>query len=113
VTGDLGPLHEAERERLGSIAPAGISIDTAAEETRSSPDRCRERFAAAFRDRQRSHSALELHRIIFGLLDVAAADGDVSELERSRLHELVDVLGIPADACDLVMEHYKRDYHDA
>jgi hypothetical protein len=112
VTGEPGPLHEAERSRLGSIAPAGTSIDTAAEEARATPDRCRERFAAAFRDRQRRHSALELHRIIFGLLDVAAADGDVSEQERGRLHELAGVLGIPTAACDLVMEHYKRDYHD-
>jgi hypothetical protein len=112
VTGDPGPLHDLERSRLGSIAPAGISIDTAAEEARTAPDRCRERFAAAFRDRQRRHSALEIHRIIFGLLDVAAADGDVSVQERGRLHELADVLGIPTTACDLVMEHYKRDYHD-
>ena len=112
VTGEPGPLHETERSRLGSIAPTGISIDTAAEEARGAPDRCRERFAAAFRDRQRRHSALELHRIIFGLLDVAAADGDVSEVERRRLHELTDVLGIPANACDLVMEHYTREYRN-
>lgn len=110
VTGVPGPLHEAERSRLGSIAPAGISIADAIEEARTAPDRCRELFAAAFRDRQRRHSALELHRIIFGLLDVAAADGEVSEQERGRLHGLADVLGIPAAACDLVMEHYKREY---
>lgn len=112
VTGEPGPLHEAERSRLGSIAPAGISIDTATEEARTASDRCRERFAAAFRDRQRRHSALELHRIIFGLLDVAAADGEVSEVEQRRLHELADVLGIPTAACDLVMEHYKREYRN-
>lgn len=112
VTGEPGPLHEAERSRLGSIAPAGVSIDTAAEEARADPDRYRERFASAFRDRQRRHSALELHRIIFGLLDVAAADGDVSEKERSRLHELADVLGIPAAACDMVVEHYTREYRN-
>jgi len=110
VTAEPGPLHETERSRLGSIAPMGISIDAAAEEAGAAPDRCRERFAAAFRDRRRRHSALELHRIVFGLLDVAAADGDVSETERRRLHELADVLGIPAEACDLVMEHYKREY---
>jgi hypothetical protein len=112
VTGEPGPLHETERSRLGSIVPAGISIDTAAEEARAAPDRCRERFAAAFRDRQRRHSALELHRIIFGLLDVAAADGDVSEQERGRLHELTEVLGIPTEACDLVMEQFAREYRN-
>lgn len=114
VAGGDGPLHEAERSRLASIAPPGTSIDTATAEARSAPERCRERFAAAFRDRRRRHSALELHRIVFGLLDVAAADGAVSEEERGRIRELAEVLGIPAEACELVVEQYHREYrHDA
>lgn len=114
VTIDGRDLHAAERSRLASVAPPGIEIDAAIAEAKSAPERCRDRFAAGFRDRRRKFTALELHRIVFGLLDVASADGDVSQPELERLRELALLLEISHDACDLVASQYQRENrHDA
>ena len=114
VTSGGHDLHTAEMTRLASVAPPGIEIDAAIAEARSTPGRCRDRFAAGFRDRRRKFTALELHRIVFGLLDVASADGDVSPPELERLRELAALLEISHDACDLVASQYQRENrHDA
>ena len=46
---------------------------------------------------------------MFGLIDVVAADGPVNLGERSRLKELVGVVGIQADACDLLISQYEAE----
>jgi len=110
--------EEIKARELNTFRDQGVGtddeIDAAIAEARSTPERCRDRFAAGFRDRRRKFTALELHRIVFGLLDVASADGDVSPPELERLRELAALLEISHDACDLVASQYQRENrHDA
>jgi len=66
-------------------------------------ERCRERFRDDLRARRRKLSAVELHRIVQGLIDVASADGHVDEHERERICELAQLLGISREGSQLVL----------
>ena len=112
ATRDGDELQDIEHARLASVAPAGIDVGAAATEAAAAPEQCRERFAAVSRDRRRKLTAVEIHRIIFGLLDVAAADGVISEAELAGVRELGGLLGVPPHACDLVVEHYRKENVD-
>lgn len=104
-----GEPSPAERERLASVVPAGEEIDQAIGRARANPEWCRERFLEGVRARRRKFSALEIHRIIFGLLDMASADGAVHEREKTRLLELARLIGVPEAACELVITQYEKE----
>ncbi|MFM7649253.1 MAG: TerB family tellurite resistance protein, partial [Cyanobium sp.] len=96
-------------ERLESVVPGGEDIGAAIAAARAHPERCRERFVEEVRSRRRKFSALEIHKIIYGLLDVASADGIVHEGEKSRLLELAGLIGVPNQACELVVNQYEKE----
>jgi len=96
-------------ERLASVMPAGEDIDHAIGRARANTEWCRERFLEGVRVRRRKFSALEIHRIIFGLLDMASADGAVDEGKKTRLLELARLIGVPDEACELVITQYRKE----
>jgi len=98
-----GVLDPAEIERLQSVAPGGVTVESVVADPAFDPTRCVDRFRADLRARRRKLSSVELHRIIQGLIDVAAADGHVDKSEIRRLHELGRELGIAPEACDLIL----------
>ena len=104
-----GTIHDAERRRLESVAPATVNTADAIQRAKEVPASCLEAFTQCHRSRRKKLSAAELHRIVFGLIDVVAADGPVNLGERSRLKELVGVVGIQADACDLLISQYEAE----
>ena len=73
------------------------------------PSACRERFVEGFRSRRRKFNAIELHRVLYGLLDIASVDGSVHEGELTRLRELAGLIDIPEYACDLVVKQYQKE----
>jgi len=105
-------LHPVQRDRLATVAPDGVDIDAAIAEAGKNPKACRERFVEAFRARRRKFNALEVHRIIYGILDVASADGSLQEHDVVRLRELTGLLGVSGQACDLVVSQYQKETRD-
>ena len=104
-----GDIHDGERRRLQSVIPVGLEMNQALAEAYNEPGKCLAAFQLALQSRRRKLSAVELHRVIYGLIDVASADGHVSEDERTRLRELAAVLGVAAGACDVIINQYERE----
>lgn len=106
-------LDPAEQQRLGALVPPGETLAAAEAAARRDPELCRSRFAESVRARRRKLSAVELHRIIYGLIDVASADGNIAAEERERLYTLVGALSIPKQACDVILTQYLEETHHA
>ena len=73
------------------------------------PEACRKRFVDGFRSRRRKFNALEVHRILYAILDIASVDGAVEDSEMGRLRELAELIGVPENACDLVVRQYVKE----
>jgi hypothetical protein len=99
-------LTDSERKRLLELAPPGFDTDEPFATVKSRPEACMERFREDLGGRRRKLSALELYRIMSGVLDVACADGTLSDLERVRVREVGATIGLREMACDLVVERY-------
>jgi len=91
------------------VLPVPEEIDTAILKARSSPEWCRQRFLDGVKTRRKKYSAIELHRVIFGLLDLASANGEIHTDEVWRLRELAESIGISTHACDIVISQYQSE----
>ncbi len=105
-----GVLHPAEVDRLMSVLPNGVEAPTA--EAPVEDASCLTHFKESIEGRHKKLSAVELHRIVYGLIDVAAADGHIDENEIVRLRELGDIIGVPGDAVELIVGQYKKEMGD-
>jgi len=103
-----GVLHPSELERLLSVAPSGVDVAQLAATEAVAGQACLERFREAIAQRRRRLSAVELHRIVEGLIDVASADGRVEPAEVARLYDLGHALGLSSQACDLLIAKTTR-----
>lgn len=104
-----GALDDTELSRLASIAPGDIDLARTIESAAAKPVMCLDQFAESHRARRRKLSAVEMHRIVYGLIDVASADGDVSDVELFRLEEVGALLGIDKRACDIIVRQYEAE----
>lgn len=107
-----GTVALSENRRLAEIAPDGTDVAAAVAAAHAQPETCLERFAEAFRGRRRRFSALEIHRIVYGLLDIARTDGRVSAGEIARLERLAEVMGVPPQGCALVAAQFAKERSD-
>jgi len=101
-----GEVVDPELSRLLELAPPGLDVEESFAAVKASPEACMERFRQDLGSRRRKLTALELYRIMSGVLDVACADGTLSDAELTRLCELGDVIGLRTTACELVVERY-------
>jgi tellurite resistance protein len=104
-----GAIAAGELGRLRSVLPPGVDLDDAIRDARSRPTLCLERFREHHKSRRRKLTAIELHRIVYGLIDVASADGHVSADERTRLVELGAALGLPPSACEVIVSQHNQE----
>jgi len=104
-----GAVAPLENLRLAEIAPDGTDLAAAVAAATVRPEICLERFTAAFRGRRRRYSAVEIHRIVYGLLDIARTDGRVSPGEIERLGRLAEVMGIHPRGCELVAAQFMKE----
>jgi uncharacterized tellurite resistance protein B-like protein len=103
-----GRVEEPEIERLASIT-SRAQLEHAIRGGIPESAACLERFDACISRRRQRLRALEIHRIIQGLLRVAAADGAVDPQETQALHTLANRLGIREEACDLLLSNVKGE----
>lgn len=104
-----GSADETEVERLQSVAPVGLDVRRVIADPDFDDAQCVERFEEGLLGRRKKLSAVERHRIIYGLIDIAAADGRIEVRELERLRELGEIMGIPAMGCELIVTQYKKE----
>ena len=104
-----GRLDDEEAARLETVAPPGVDAAELVDGEGIAPEECLERFRAAKEERRAKLSSVELHRIVQGLIDVAAADGRIDRREIDHLYRLGEILGIKKTACDLLVAQYRKD----
>lgn len=103
-----GELHESELERLAMITSRSQVKEVM---RHGAPDsaHCLERFGECIGNRRQKLKALETHRIIQGLLEIAIADGSIDEQETDGLVCLAGKLGIRPNACSLMISQFQAE----
>jgi len=101
-----GDLAELERKRLAELAPPGVDVAESLATASSQSGACLNQFKTDRESRRRKFSALELYRVMSGVLDVACADGTLSEPEKTRARQIGEIIGLREVACDLVIDRY-------
>ncbi|MBM3955946.1 MAG: hypothetical protein FJ309_15265 [Planctomycetes bacterium] len=104
-----GYVSPREWRRLETVAPPGTDLTATVASAAADDAGCWEQFSTAFLGRRRKFSGLELHRVLYGLYDVAKADGKVSDGEMERMRKLAAILGVVPEACDHVAAQFERD----
>jgi hypothetical protein len=102
-----GRLGDEERREIASLAPAR-RLEELLGETTPSTAACLERFEDCLAGWGRKLTALEIHRIMQGLLLVSFADGEIDEDEKHAFTLLGEKLGVAAHACDLLASRYMK-----
>lgn len=101
-----GELSVEERQRLLELAPPGFQVGDPFTIAKTNPNKGLEQFKGDLESRRRKFSAIELYRIMAGVLSVACADGHISAQEKQRIHEIGAAIGLHDVACDLVIQRY-------
>jgi len=101
-----GDLVDAEQKRLMEVSPPGVDAVESFKIASGQPDACLNRFRDELKSRRQKLSALELYRVMSGVLDVACADGVLSDAEKSRARQIGELVGLRDMACDLVIDRY-------
>ena len=101
-----GELSAKERKRLLELAPPGFQVGDPFTIAKTNPNKGLEQFKGDLESRRRKFSAIELYRIMAGVLSVACADGEISQPEQQRVHEIGAAIGLHDVACDLVIQRY-------
>jgi uncharacterized tellurite resistance protein B-like protein len=101
-----GDLVDAEQKRLMEVSPPGVDAVESFKIASGQPDACLNRFQNELKSRRQKLSALELYRVMSGVLDVACADGVLSDAEKSRARQIGELVGLRDMACDLVIDRY-------
>jgi hypothetical protein len=101
-----GDLTDAERAKVRELAPPGFDAAESFVIAKTDPARCLSQFKGDLASRRRKLSAIELYRIMSGVLDVARSDGHLSDAERARVHELGEAIGLHDVACELVIKRH-------
>ncbi|MFM8495056.1 MAG: TerB family tellurite resistance protein, partial [Planctomycetia bacterium] len=104
-----GYVSPREWRRLETVAPPGTDLTATVASAAADDAGCWEQFSTAFLGRRRKFSGLELHRVLYGLYDVAKADGKVSDGEMERMRKLAAILGVVPEACDHIAAQFERD----
>jgi len=101
-----GDLSSEERQRLLELAPPGFQVADPFTIAKTNPNASIDQFKGDLESRRRKFSAIELYRIMAGVLSVACADGNISPQEQQRVHEIGAAIGLRDVACDLVIQRY-------
>lgn len=99
----------AEVERIQTAAPEGIDVRQLVSDPDLTDALCLRRFSEMVSKRRKKLSAIEKHGIVYGLIDVASADGHVDPTEFRRLLELGGEIGVPSAGCELIARQYLEE----
>ena len=103
-----GKFAQAEIERLSGLVSRDKLMD-AVGTVGVKPEALFAEFSGALARRSRKLRALEVHRLLEGLLQVAVADGELGQVEVKTLRRLAAELGISERGCDLVIANFLQE----
>ena len=107
-----GKILKSEIKQLKQIA-SERKVTAAIEEGGVSRKFCKAKFTQSIERRHERLKAIEINRILQGMLQIAYADGEIDDLESEAFRELSSQLGINADAADLVRERFIEEMQGA
>ena len=100
-----GKILKSEIKQLRQIAP-DQKVQQAIDSGGVSKKKCKVKFNEAIQRRHERLKAIEINRILQGMLQIAYADGEIDEQECDAFRELAGQLGIEPGASDLVRERF-------
>ena len=100
-----GKIIKSEIRQLKVVA-SEQKVHEAIEAGGVSKKLCKTRFTEAIDRRHERLKAMEINRILQGMLQIAFADGEIDSFEQEAFKELSGMLGIDATASDLVRERF-------
>lgn len=103
-----GGLAETERAHLATVTDP-TDFANALHDGVPSRELCLSRFQACVDNRRKKLRAREIHRIMQGLLQVAIADGEISEDEINALEELGAKLGVGRAGCEVLISQFLKE----
>ncbi len=107
-----GKILKSEIQQLKRIAPEQ-KVTEAIESGGVSKKACKAQFTGAIERRHERLKALEINRILQGMLQIAYADGEIDQQECAAFQELAGMLGIDSTASDLVRERFLEEMQGA
>ncbi len=99
-----GEFHELEKERLATLVSSAKLRQAIATDIPSAED-CLRRFQESVANRQSKIKAMEIHRILQGLLQIAISDSEIDAAETQALEQLAGELGIGSRACRIMISN--------
>lgn len=103
-----GHLHDAELARLRAILPPA-RVDAAVAAAGGSLASCLDQFRGVLKKRHGKLKAMEIHRILEGLMQVIHADGTVEAKEVQAFKRIGELLGVGERACELLLARFKAE----
>lgn len=103
-----GVFEASERSRLEELCTPQ-KVASAISSGLPSMETCLDRFSNHIADRYKKISAMEMHRIIRGLLEIAYADGEIDADETGAIANLASKLGINEKACELLTKKFLEE----
>ena len=107
-----GKILKSEIKQLKQVA-SEKKVMSAIEEGGVSKKYCKEKFSQAIERRHERLKAIEINRILQGMLQIAYADGEIDDLECESFRDLALQLGIDGNASDLVRERFIEEMQGA
>jgi len=100
-----GEFQQDERSELKSITSAG-RLDRVLADGVPTPEYCLDQFTQCYEGWTRKLTAIEMHRIVQGLLQIAFADGDIDDSESEAFKAVGKVFRITEHACESLIAKY-------
>lgn len=107
-----GKILKSEISQLKQIT-SEKKIKDAIDEGGVSRKYCKGKFTQAIERRHERLKAIEINRILQGMLQIAYADGEIDDLECEAFRDLAQQLGIAPGASDLVRERFIEEMQGA
>ena len=103
-----GEISDRETEKLRSLT-SKRRLDQILETGKPTLDRCLKAFGDAVERREKKLRAMEVHRILHGLLLIAYADGGIESSEEDVFCQFGEKIGIRKSGCELIHARFLEE----
>ena len=100
-----GEFHVNEQRELESITSTS-RLAKVLEDGMPESEYCLEKFSECLGARNKKMSAVEINRIVNGLLQIAVADGNIDDLETEAFRKIGEKLNLTPYACDFLISKH-------
>lgn len=98
-------FHESEHEKVAEISTPA-KLEQALQQGVPDPDECFERYCDCIERLPEKPRALQIYRLLDGLLQVVGADGVIERSELEAFGELATKLGVNRGGYQMIVDNY-------